>query len=39
MTQRDRDHLVVLKQAQKRQITQQQAGEQLGARNGTCGGY
>ena len=30
MTQRDRDRLVVLKHAQKRQITQQQAGEQLG---------
>ena len=30
MTQRDRDRLVVLKQVQKRQLTQQQAGEQLG---------
>lgn len=29
MTQRDRDRLVVLKQAQKRQITQRQAAEQL----------
>ena len=29
MTQRDRDRLVVLKQAHKRQITQKQAGEQL----------
>ena len=30
MTQRDRDRLVVLKQAQKKQITQQQAAEQMG---------
>ena len=30
MTQRERDRLVVLKQAQKRQITQQQAAEQVG---------
>jgi len=30
MTQRDRDRLVTLKQAQKRQITQRQAAEQLG---------
>jgi DNA-binding Lrp family transcriptional regulator len=30
MTQRDRDRLVVLKQAHKRQITQKQAAEQLG---------
>jgi len=29
MTQRDRDRLVVLKQAHKRQITQKQAAEQL----------
>jgi len=29
MTQRDRDRLVVLKQAQKRQITQKQAAEQM----------
>ena len=30
MSQKDRDRLVVLKQAQKRQITQRQAAEQLG---------
>lgn len=30
MTQRDRDRLVVLKQAHKRQITQKQAAEQIG---------
>ena len=30
MTQRDRDRLVALRQAQKRQITQRQAAEQLG---------
>src|SRR5579864_5374620 len=29
MTQRDRDRLVVLKQARKRQITQKQAAEQM----------
>ena len=29
MTQRDRDRLVALKQAHKRQITQKQAAEQL----------
>ena len=30
MTQRDRDRLVVLKQAEKGQIRQKQAAEQLG---------
>jgi len=29
MTQRDRDRLVVLKQAHQRQITQRQAAEQM----------